>query len=34
MTVREWGRGRTFDAQVDLAWQTVTTAIGRPDPLA
>ena len=20
-------------AQVDLAWQTVTTAIGRPDPL-
>lgn len=22
------------DVQVDLAWQTVTTAIGRPDPLA
>ena len=21
-------------AQVDLAWQTVVTAIGRPDPLA
>ncbi|MFZ9041737.1 MAG: hypothetical protein ACO225_08680 [Ilumatobacteraceae bacterium] len=25
---------RLSNAQVDLAWQTVTTAIGRPDPLA
>lgn len=32
-----WAAGLTGDlspAQVDLAWQTVTTAIGRPDPLA
>ncbi|MCB0965627.1 MAG: hypothetical protein KDB37_02230 [Ilumatobacter sp.] len=25
---------RLTPAQIDLAWQTVTTAIGRPDPLA
>ena len=24
---------RLTAAQIDLAWQTVTTAIGRPDPL-
>jgi hypothetical protein len=32
----EWTRGLSptlSAAQVDLAWQTVTTAIGRPDPL-
>lgn len=33
-----WAAGRSDEAftssQVDLAWQTVTTAIGRPDPLA
>lgn len=29
------GLGQTLtSAQVDLAWQTVTTSIGRPDPLA
>jgi hypothetical protein len=28
------GAGRLTPAQVDLAWQTVVTAIGRPDPLA
>jgi len=40
--VREWAdnaaAGRDgpplSPAQVDLAWQTVVTAIGRPDPLA
>ena len=34
----EWAASLPGDAlapaQVDLAWQTVTTAIGRPDPLA
>jgi hypothetical protein len=33
----EWANGlpgALSAAQVDLAWQTVTTAIGRPDPLA
>lgn len=34
----EWANGLGADAlapaQVDLAWQTVVTAIGRPDPLA
>lgn len=34
----EWADSLPADAlaaaQVDLAWQTVTTAIGRPDPLA
>lgn len=33
----EWAAGladqRLAGSQVDLAWQTVTTAIGRPDPL-
>jgi hypothetical protein len=32
-----WASGRPAtltQAQVDLAWQTVLTAIGRPDPLA
>lgn len=28
------GETRLTPAQVDLAWQTVTTAIGRPDPFA
>ncbi len=36
--LREWADGLDADllapAQVDLAWQTVITAIGRPDPLA
>jgi hypothetical protein len=35
--VEAWAAGLTptlGTAQVDLAWQTVTTAIGRPDPLA
>ena len=40
--VREWAAGVAArrdgpplsPAQVDLAWQTVVTAIGRPDPLA
>lgn len=36
--IEAWAAGldgsRLTAAQVDLAWQTVTTAIGRPDPLA
>ena len=35
--VSEWTAGLApslSPSQVDLAWQTVTTAIGRPDPLA
>ena len=37
--LQAWATGRSGDrspspAQIDLAWQTVTTAIGRPDPLA
>ena len=34
--IEEWADAlddRLTSAQVDLAWQTVTTAIGRPDPL-
>lgn len=33
----EWADGqpeRLTSAQIDLAWQTVTTSIGRPDPLS
>ncbi len=37
-SLRTWtdglGPASLTQAQVDLAWQTVTTAIGRPDPLA
>jgi hypothetical protein len=36
--IEAWASGQTgvglTPAQVDLAWQTVLTAIGRPDPLA
>jgi hypothetical protein len=35
-SLRRWADSLTptlSDSQVDLAWQTVTTAIGRPDPL-
>ena len=32
-TWADGSRSRLTPAQVDLAWQTVTTAIGRPDPL-
>ena len=37
-SITDWVAGlpqdNLTDAQVDLAWQTVVTAIGRPDPLA
>jgi hypothetical protein len=37
-SIAEWASSLTTDrwtqSQVDLAWQTVVTSIGRPDPLA
>lgn len=36
-SLADWAAGLPTEltpAQIDLAWQTVTTAIGRPDPLA